>query len=123
VRQAAAEHAPPALIQSDGGSSIDYWPSPVGYYKLFLEYATLYPINFSYHLASLIAEGVFDRFKNFKVIFGDGGHDQLAPIIWRLDKDWRPTRSQMPWNKHLPSEYLADHVRFISSGYDGPQTS
>lgn len=123
VWEAAAKHSLPVMIHADGGASIDFWPSPAGYYQLFMEYATLYPINFSYHLASLIAEGVFDRFKNFKVIFGDGGHDQLAPIIWRLDKDWRPTRSQMPWNEHLPSEYLADHVRFISSGYDGPQTS
>ena len=56
VWQAAAEHGMPVLIQADGGSSIDYWPSPVGYYKLFLEYATLYPVNFSYHLVSLIAE-------------------------------------------------------------------
>jgi uncharacterized protein len=121
VWQAAAEHGLPVLIQSDGGSSIDYWPSPVGYYKLFLEYATLYPINFSYHLVSLIAEGVFDRLQNFKVIFGDGGADLLAPLIWRVDKDWRPTRSETPWNSQMPSHYVRKHVRFLSSRFEGPQ--
>ena len=120
VWQAAAEHGLPVLIQSDGGSSIDYWPSPVGYYKLFLEYATLYPINFSYHLVSLIAEGVFDRLKDFKIIFGDGGADLLAPLIWRMDKDWRPTRSETPWNSQMPSDYLRSHVRFLSSRFEGP---
>jgi uncharacterized protein len=120
VWQAAAEHGMPVLIQADGGSSIDYWPSPVGYYKLFLEYATLYPVNFSYHLVSLIAEGVFDRLKDFKIIFGDGGADLLAPLIWRMDKDWRPTRSETPWNSQMPSDYLRDHVRFLSNRFEGP---
>lgn len=123
VWEAVARHSLPVIIHADGGSSIDYWPSPAGYYQLFVEYATLYPVNFSYHLASLIAEGVFDRLENFKVIFGDGAHDLLAPIVWRLDKDWRPTRSQTPWNKHIPSQYLGNHVRFISSGLDGPLAS
>lgn len=120
VWKAAAAHGLPVLVQSDGGSSVDYWPSPVGYYKLFLEYAALYPINFSYHLVSLIAEGVFDRLPDFKVIFADGGGDLLAPLMWRIDKDWRPTHSETPWNTNLPSEYLGRHVRFLSSRFEGP---
>ena len=120
VWEAAAKHRLPVLIHSDGGSSIDYWPSPVGYYRLFLEYAALYPVNFIYHLCSFIAEGVFDRLVDFKVIFGDGSADILPPLLWRADKDWRPTRSETPWNKQLPSGYLQKHVRFLSNRFEGP---
>lgn len=120
IWETAAKHGLPVVIHADGGSSVDFWPTPAGYLTHFIEYSTFYPINFAYHLASFLAEGVFDRLENFVVVFADGAHDMLAPLIWRMDKDWRPTRHEMPWMQHLPTAYLRDHVRFVAHRLEGP---
>lgn len=44
-----------------------------------------------------------------------------APFMWRLDKDYRPMRGDMPWMKRLPSDYIADHVRFVAHSLEGPE--
>jgi predicted TIM-barrel fold metal-dependent hydrolase len=44
-----------------------------------------------------------------------------APFIWRLDKDYRPMRGDMPWMKRLPSDYIAQHVRFVAHALEGPE--
>jgi predicted TIM-barrel fold metal-dependent hydrolase len=120
IWEAAAEAGLPVAIHIDGGASVDFHPTPAGYVRYAVEYATMYPMNFAFHLASFIAEGVFDRIDDLKVVFTDGGFDLLAPLIWRLDKDWRPTREDFPWTASLPSEYLQKHVRFCSNGLEGP---
>ncbi|MBI3966071.1 MAG: amidohydrolase family protein [Chloroflexi bacterium] len=120
IWEAAARHNLPVAIHADGGSSVDFWPTPAGYLTHFIEYSTFYPINFAFHLVSFMAEGVFDRFEQFKVVFADGAHDMLAPIVWRMDKDWRPTRHEMPWMKHMPNHYLKDHVLFLAHKLEGP---
>jgi predicted TIM-barrel fold metal-dependent hydrolase len=120
IWEAAAEAGLPVAIHIDGGASIDFHPTPAGYVRYAVEYATLYPLNFAFHLASFVAEGVFDRLPGLKIVFTDGGFDLLAPIVWRLDKDWRPTREDFPWTTSLPSDYLREHVRFCSNGLEGP---
>lgn len=114
VWQAAVDHDLPIAVHTDGGSSIGFAPTPVGQVTNALQFWSLYPWNFAYHLASFVAEGVFDRLPTLRVIFADGGFDALAPLVWRLDKDWRPNRVAMPWSKQLPSRYLRDHVRFCA---------
>lgn len=120
IWEAAAAANLPVAIHIDGGASVDFHPTPAGYVRYAVEYATMYPMNFAFHLASFIAEGVFDKVENLKIVFTDGGFDLLAPVIWRLDKDWRPTREDFPWTTSLPSEYLQSHVRFCSNGLEGP---
>ena len=118
--EAAARHGLPVAVHADGGAGVDFWPSPAGYYSTFMEYRTLYPTNFAYHLASLIAEGVFDRLEELTFVFADGAHHMLTPLVWRMDKDWRPTRRETPWTKQLPSTYLRTHVRFCADRFEMP---
>jgi predicted TIM-barrel fold metal-dependent hydrolase len=40
--------------------------------------------------------------------------------MWRMDMDWPITRREIPWVKRLPSDYLAQHVRFIADRVAGP---
>jgi predicted TIM-barrel fold metal-dependent hydrolase len=120
IWEAAAAARLPVAVLTDGGASVDFHPTPAGYVRYAIEYGTLYPLNFSFHLASFIAEGVFDRLEDFKVVFADGCFDMLPAIVWRLDKDWRPTRVEMPWTEHTPSDYLRQHVRFCWRGQEGP---
>jgi predicted TIM-barrel fold metal-dependent hydrolase len=54
------------------------------------------------------------------IVFADGGFDLLWPLLWRLDKDWRGNRDEVPAAALAPGEYLRDHVRFILHRFEGP---
>jgi predicted TIM-barrel fold metal-dependent hydrolase len=118
--EAVAEAGFPVAVQADGGAGTDFAPTPNGYPRHHIEYMALYPVNFIYHLSSLIAEGVFDRVPGLRFVFGDGGHDVLTPLMWRMDVDWPISRVETPWVSRRPTEYLADAVRFVSSRLEDP---
>jgi hypothetical protein len=40
-------------------------------------------------------------------------------VLWRVDKDWRSGRAEVPRVDRTPSGYLADHVRFVVHASDG----
>jgi predicted TIM-barrel fold metal-dependent hydrolase len=69
---------------------------------------------------SLIVEGAFDRFPNLRVACVESGFTWLPPFLWRLDKEWKGLRREIPWTKRLPSEYVREHVRFTLQPIDGP---
>ncbi len=120
IWEAAARHRLPVAVHADGGAGVDFWPSAVGYYRTFIEYRTLYPANSAYHLVSLIAEGVFERLEDLVFVFADGAYPLLAPLMWRMDKNWRPTRRETPWTTQPPTSYLPRHVRFCADRFDLP---
>jgi len=69
---------------------------------------------------SLIVEGVFDRFPTLRVALVESGFGWLPPFLWRLDKEWKGLRREIPWTKRLPSEYVRAHVRVTLQPIDGP---
>jgi predicted TIM-barrel fold metal-dependent hydrolase len=121
IWQAAAERGLPVAIHADGGASVDFHPSSAGPLRYALEYNALLPFTAAYHLASLIAEGVLERLPDVRFVFADGGLSALVPIIWRLDKDWRSTRVEVPWTTKLPSAYIREQVRFCLGQSDLPR--
>ena len=120
IWEAAARHNLPAAlhVESPVGPTP---PTPLGYPTYFLEFHTLYPTIYMTHLVSLIAEGVFEKYPDFKFVFVEGGSAWLAPIMWRMDKDWRGARAEAPWLKRRPSEYLRDHIRFSTQPIEEPE--
>jgi predicted TIM-barrel fold metal-dependent hydrolase len=107
-------------VKSDGGAGTDFYSTPNGYPHTYAEFASLLPTNHIYHLSSLIAEGVFERIPDLRFVFADGGHDVLLPLMWRMDMDWPISRIETPWVTRLPSDYLGEHVRFVTSRLEGP---
>ncbi len=64
-------------------------------------------LNYLYHLMNMIAEGVFERMPNLKMVWADGAADMLTPFIWRMDCFGRPHLEQTPpWAPKMPSDYL-----------------
>jgi uncharacterized protein len=120
VWEAAARHRLPIAVHTDGGAGVDFKPTAIGYPLHYIEYSVMYPFNFIYHLASFVAEGVFRRLPDVKVVFADGGHDLLMPLMWRMDMDWLYSRPETPWVTQMPSEYLRPHVRFCTSRFEAP---
>lgn len=90
------------------------WPS---YYVE--EYAGMAQI-FQTQILSLISEGVFDRFPALRVACIEGGFTWLPSLLWRLDKEWKGLRRDVPWVRHEPSAYVREHMRFTIRPLDAP---
>jgi uncharacterized protein len=117
--EAAVAHNLPVAIFDDDATVVEHHETPVGAMRYFSEKHALRPLAGIVHLSSLITCGVFDRLPELKVIVGDGAIDVARPMMWRVDRDWRQGRVEVPWVEKLPSSYLPDHVRFVSQPEDG----
>lgn len=120
IWEAAVAHQFPIYVLDDGPrTNIEPPPTPVGAPVYFAEYHALVPFANIVHIASLITSGVFERLPSLVFIFGDGGVDLARPMLWRVDKDWRAARVEIPWVSELPSAYVGRHLRFVSQPEDG----
>lgn len=90
------------------------WPS---YY--IEEYAGMAQI-FQSQMMSMIIEGVFDRFPTLRVVCIESGWTWLPSLMWRMDKEWKGLRREIPWVRRLPSDYMRDHFRFTLQPLDLP---
>jgi predicted TIM-barrel fold metal-dependent hydrolase len=123
IWEAAARYRLPVATHIDGGVGADSPPTLAGSPRTHAMFAALAPLNAYFHLFSLIAEGVFERFADLVFVFGDGGGDFLTPLVWRYDSFYRANRDQVAaWSPQSGSAYLADHVRFLTSRCEGPPT-
>jgi uncharacterized protein len=95
-------------------------PTSAGWPSHYLEEYAGMAQAFQGQLMSLIVEGVFARFPTLRVALVESGFSWLPPFLWRLDKEWKGLRREIPWTKRLPSEYVRDHVRVTLQPIDGP---
>jgi predicted TIM-barrel fold metal-dependent hydrolase len=95
-------------------------PTPAGWPSYYIEeYAGIAQI-FQSQLISLIAEGVFDQFPTLRVALIESGVTWLPALMWRLDKEWRGLRREIPWVKKRPSDYIRQHIRLTTQPLDAP---
>ena len=95
-------------------------PTPSGWPSYYLEeYAGMSTI-FQSQVLSLIAEGVFDRFPALRVALIEGGWTWLPAWMWRIDKEWKGLRREVPWVRRPPSEYIRAHMRLTLQPLDAP---
>src|SRR5262249_55509352 len=66
---------------------------------------------FQSHILSMIVEGVFDRFPTLRVTLIESGWTWMPALMWRLDKEWKGLRREVPWNHQVPSDYIPTPMR------------
>lgn len=118
IYRAAERYSLPIGIHT--GSMFRHAPTQSGFPSTFVEDYVAQTQAFAAQLASFIAEGVFAKFTELRVVLIESGVAWLPAMIWRLAKDWRGIRVEVPWVKSEPGEIIRHHVRLTVQPFDGP---
>ncbi len=118
--EAAAAHGLPVAIHPGAEGAGTSVTTAAGHPSYYIEWHTMLCTSYINHVVSLICEGVFEQFPNFRYVLIEGGIGWAAPVMWRLDKNWKALRAEVPWLKRLPSETLKECIRFTTQPIEEP---
>jgi predicted TIM-barrel fold metal-dependent hydrolase len=95
-------------------------PTAAGWPSFYIEEYVGMSHIFQSQVISLVTEGVFDKFPTLRVALIESGVTWLPSLMWRLDKEWKGLRREVPWVRRLPSEYIQEHIRLTTQPIDLP---
>ena len=122
IWEACNRHRLPVFVHPGlEGAGMAGPPTGVGYPTYYLETRLARPQMAMAHCASLICEGVFEKFSDFKFAFIEVDQFWVPGFMWHMDADWKSLREQTPWVKLLPSEYFRRHIRIGSQPLEEPE--
>jgi predicted TIM-barrel fold metal-dependent hydrolase len=84
---------------------------PYGMGLHYMERHCLLPISLMPQIISLVCNGVFDAYPNLRFMVLEGGFSWLPHIMWRMDREYRQGRIEVPWLKKLPSQHCRERLR------------
>ena len=93
-----------------------------GTVNYYFEWHTGFPLRNYTIAASMIFEGVFDRFPELKIALIEQAWSWAVPYAWRLDKSWGMLRAEVPHLQRAPSEYLFEHFWFATQPMEEPES-
>ena len=117
-RTSSRSRSPYTRTTSASGSASSI--TAAGMPDTYIEYHTLCGSGMYGHLVSILCQGIFERFPDTRVAMVEGGLVPFVGFLWRLDTNWKACRSEIPWCKQRPSEYVWDHVRFATQPLESP---
>lgn len=118
IYEAACRHDLPVGIMA--AHSFRFPTTALGWTSYFYEDYAAHAQAFHGVLASLITEGVFQKFPTLRVVLIESGVTWLPAFLWRMDKVWRGLRTEVPWVDQAPSALVRNHVRLTAQPFDAP---
>lgn len=87
---------------------------PYGMGLHYIERHSLIPLAIQAQVISLILNGVFDEFEKLRFIILEGGFSWLPHTLWRMDREYRQGRVEVPWIKKLPSQHAREKLKLAT---------
>ncbi|MBV9538725.1 MAG: amidohydrolase [Acidisphaera sp.] len=116
--RAAERHGLPIAIHA--GSGYRHATTQSGFPSTLAEDVANQPQAFASQIVSLIAEGVFAKFPALRFVLLESGVSWLPSLMWRMSKDWRGVRTEIPWVKQPPAWLMREHLRLSCQPLDAP---
>jgi uncharacterized protein len=88
-----------------------YVEGALGMGRYYVERHMLIPQATMSQIISLVCSGVFDRFPDLGFVCLEGGFSWLPHLMWRMDREYKSLRAEIPWVKRLPSEHIRERLR------------
>jgi uncharacterized protein len=118
IYETAQRHGFPVGIHA--GSTHHHPTTSTGWPSYYVEDYVAQAPALQNQLLSLIAEGVFTRFPQLRVVLLESGVSWLPAFLWRANKIWRALRAEVPWVDRTPAQIVRDHVRLTLQPFDAP---
>jgi len=118
IYAAAAEAGLPVGVHAFG-----YGGNPItggGWPSFYIEEMVSHAQTCQAVLASMVIEGVFERFPTLRLILIEAGFAWAPPLAWRLDRAWKRLSAETPHLKRLPSEVIRNHVWWTTQPMEEP---
>ncbi len=112
----------PIHIHPSTGSTItNAAMTPAGNATTYLESHVCMPQFYMAQVASMILNGIFEKFPNLRVILVEGGISWMPHLLWRMNAEFKALRQQAPFLKRMPSEYVRDNIRLTTQPIEEPE--
>jgi uncharacterized protein len=120
IYRAAADYDLPVVFHTGGDASPESLTAPAGGGppSSYAEHAVFRPQPFMTHLVSMIAQGVFVKYPELRVLVAGAGAAWLPAIFWRFDIEYRAYRRETPWLTERPSDTLRRQIRLTTYPLD-----
>lgn len=115
IWEACCEVGLPFTLHQSGLRSAEI--KPTSFVELHVDMCLQVLPNF----VSLVLEGTFEKYPELTVVFNEYGVAWLPFLMWRMDMEYRAGRDELPWLTKLPSEYVAEHIRFSTQPLEEPK--
>lgn len=87
---------------------------PYGMGLHYIERHSLIPLAVMGQLISVVLNGVFDAFPKLRFIMLEGGFSWLPHVLWRMDREYRQGRLEVPFIEKLPSEHVRSRLKLAT---------
>src|SRR3546814_1007192 len=110
--EAAARHGIPVGIHAGGANGVPLTPG--GWHSFYIEDHHGNAVAMQTALASLVFEGVLERWPDLKIVAVEAGFGWVPSWTWRMDRQWARFRAEVPHVANPPSTYLTRHGWFLT---------
>lgn len=112
IYRAAAETGLAIIVHYSGAEGLYAGAPGLGgsLHKSAFTRGALLPQLAESNMTSLAFEGTFEKFPGLRVVFSGFGCTWLPALLWRMDREWRTFRYDIPWVKRVPSEYALESM-------------
>ncbi|HEY4918118.1 MAG TPA: amidohydrolase family protein [Solirubrobacteraceae bacterium] len=108
IFEAAARNGLPVAIHPSSNA-----PTAFGYPQYLIEWRAMATVQHGMsQVSSIVFSGLLERFPTLRISMLESGWTWIPFALGRYDDNYRILRSEVPWLKRMPSEYVYEHFRF-----------